>query len=695
MEDKTTEEKRLQLEAKQWLYQNRELAGKMVDEVTAQLTASGEFFSQKQLGRTLADTAENMTPENTGLSAEEIAKVSSLDAKKKQAVFSVLAQTACQSLPSVKNKEGETVYTTPEIVKAEQDILKYAEEMSKKSTEGQPYSNVDDIRPVVDQLAMVRADGTNGVFTLPQEYLNIFDNFLQPSFLQIANGPPGCGKSALGEGLLFCLTKAAIENGTPVPNFYATAPTDKAASDIVEDSNVIIERSEAVLNKEHPDERIDLDALKAVTSNMPKVQGGKKLDDMFEDFEQMQKGDVLIVDEAGLLGAKQMAKLLKTAHDKQIRLFMLGDNLQIPPAMAGNGFDELLMKKEELNLQSTELKVVLRQKDEIEAGWTLDIRYGDPSYEGDAEKDSTLKALKGYAGRFYDGFKLNEEGQLRASYTDVPVDEKGNPDKSKIPEGATPGLQFIDDVQSCLVADYIKYRTENPKRNAVVMATDEAEAAKLGETLRQAMIENGLIRDMHNIATSKGNVELGVGDLVMLNQGMKGVEGVKKGKTVSEDVKPGDQLEVVGFDDEKKTVTFMKGKVQITYDAEKFAEQSRNGVVLPLREAQGQSKDRAFLAVTKAGNMDKVYSGVAFSRHEQQMSAYVSNQAYPNGIEDLAKEMRVFSSRQQLYSDGKTVQEVKEAKMPEKGLQDRLNDFGKDSAIQQSVMHKLRGRKGR
>ena len=176
---------------------------------------------------------------------------------------------------------------------------------------------------------------------------------------------------------------------------------------------------------------------------------------------------------------------------------------------------------------------------------------------------------------------------------------------------------------------------------------------------------------------------------------MKGVEGLKKGKPVTDDVKPGDQLEIIGFDDEKKTVTFMKGKIKIEYDAEKFAEQSRNGVVLPLREAQGQSKDRAFLAVTKAGDMDKVYSGVAFSRHELQMSAYVSSQAYPNGIDDLAKEMRTFSTRQQLYSDGKTVQEVKDAKMPEKGLQDRLNDFGKETGLQQGVMQKLRGRKGR
>ena len=373
------------------------------------------------------------------------------------------------------------------------------------------------------------------------------------------------------------------------------------------------------------------------------------MDKMLGDIDAMKAGDVLVVDEAGLIGAKLMSDLLTKANDRGIRLFMLGDNLQIPPAMAGNGFDELLAKKNELGIKTTELNIVLRQKDPAEAKWTLDIRAGNPDHAGDAGKDATLRALNGYAQRYYTGF--DENG--RALYRDVKAGEAA-------PENATPGLQFLDDANARLIDDYIGFRRKYPKVSAVVMATTNKAADALGRDLRKKMIENGLIHDVRRFA----NTEIGVGDTVMLTA-TAGLPVMKKenGSCVpakSDDITSGDQLDVVGFEEKTGRCVFKKGRDEFSCDAEAFAERARNGLVLPLYEAQGVSRDRAFMAVSEAEHMDKVYAGVAFSRHEQQMSAYVSRAAYPEGIEGLAKEMRVFSTRQQLYSDNKSVPQILE-----------------------------------
>lgn len=133
----------------------------------------------------------------------------------------------------------ETRYTTDGLLRAEQTIFSQAAEMTAKPTGGQPYADLSDIRKTVAQMAAVIDIGANHAFDMPPEYLKIFDDFLKPANLRIANGPPGSGKSTLAQGLLFALTKDAVENGKTPPDFYAAAPSEKAAADIVGDMNMM------------------------------------------------------------------------------------------------------------------------------------------------------------------------------------------------------------------------------------------------------------------------------------------------------------------------------------------------------------------------------------------------------------------------------------------------------------------------
>lgn len=687
MADEAAEEKKAQLEANRWLHRNQTLAQRLATHATETLTLSGEFFSRQLLANELKDAVDAMTPENTGLTEAEIRELSS-DPKRKEAVVDTLSNLICKSSPSALDKNGNTVYTTREIVEAEQNILRQAKMMAERSTEGQPFSDPATIRAAINELDAVMNEASDGKFAMRDDYKLLFDEFLQPSYLQIANGPPGSGKSTLAQGLLFGVVKEALAQGNPVPQIYATAPSSKAAGGIVDDIKVVGKNCETVLEKAAVGKATKLDTarLKEFSDRLPAIKGGKKLDEMFNDIAEMNKGDILILDEAGLAGAKQMSKLLTAANERGIRLFMLGDNLQIPPEMAGNGLDELLSKKKELGIKTTELTVVLRQKDAAEAQWTLDIRAGDPMHEGDPEKDRTMKALNGYAHRYYTGF----DGNGKAVYQDV---KDGEP----VPAGATPGLQFLDDAHSQLIADYIDFRVKFPKQSGVVMATDQDEADELNTRLRNVMTATGMIKGERAFRGPEGKeIKIGIGDTMMLNK----VDGIAIQKKNAEgrfetakpdDVTSGDQLEIIGYDEKKNTISFKKGKSEFSCDATQFASRAKYGLVLPLREAQGVSRDRAFLSVGKQGYMDKVYTGVAFSRHEQQMSAYVSNTAYPDGMAGLAKEARVFSSRKQLYSDGKNMGEVlQNPKQP--ALQELLQNLDVGDIAKRKAIEQGRGR---
>lgn len=600
-------------QAKKWLCENAAAVARWAVQTTEDLTLSGSFYTKEQLYAALEDSLPFLTAGRTGMT--DLSNLPEGSVARRM----IVANTADTVLKNSLSREFETPqgteirYTTDKLLRAEQTIFTQAAEMAAKPTDGQPYADLSDIRKTVAQMAAVIDIGANHAFDMPPEYLKVFDDFLKPANLRIANGPPGSGKSTLAQGLLFALTKDAVENGKTPPDFYAAAPSEKAAADIVGDMNMMKDfcvRGGAA----------------EIAGHMPEVRGVPSLDDMIEKLQagRIKPGSVLVVDEAGLIGARQTAALLTAANQQGIRLFMMGDNLQIPPKTAGNGFDQLLRNKDGLRLDVCELNLVLRQKTKGEARWTTDIREGN-----------ALRALEGYAARRYTGYALSESGQVNVSYSDT--GDKGEP-----------GLQMREDknaVYDRLTRDFIRYRRECPAGSYVVMGTDEASARDLNLYMRREMIADGLITDVKNYGTADKPFELGRGDTLILNKPirMRGTE-----RAVSVEIQAGTQLLVAGEKDGRPIVRC--GDQCFDCAPRVLAENAQYGLALPLYQAQGQSKDRAFLAVDKAGCMDKVYGGVAFSRHVRQMSAYVSRQAYPT-IDALAGEMAVFRTRQPLISD--------------------------------------------
>jgi len=51
--------------------------------------------------------------------------------------------------------------------------------------------------------------------------------------------------------------------------------------------------------------------------------------------ERLERGDVLIIDEAGMVSSQQMARVLKVAEDAEAKIVLVGDAMQLQPIQAG------------------------------------------------------------------------------------------------------------------------------------------------------------------------------------------------------------------------------------------------------------------------------------------------------------------------------------------------------------------------
>lgn len=624
--------------ALQWMHENAEAMGKWSTQITDELTKTGSFYSQEDLRTALEDTLPCLTPEQTGV--EHLPPAPEGRYARAAVVNAMVAAVTQNSISrEFETQNGTEVrYTTDALLRAEQTIFKEASAMTSSSTDGQPYADKEKVNEVLEALGRTVYEASDHAYDLNPAHLDILNDLLKPGNLRIVNGPPGSGKSTLAQGLLFSMAKAACDAGEVPPPFYATAPSAKAAASIVSDMNDMKKASLKAGMKELADE-------------MPEVQGAPSFDAMIDALNEgrIKQGAFIVVDEAGLMGSKQMADLLTGARNSGVRLFLFGDNLQIPPKTAGNGFDQLMINRDELLLDTCDLRTVLRQKTAGEAQWTLDIR-----------GEGVSRALEGYAARRYTGYEQMPDGRMAITFEDG--GKEGDP-----------GIQMASDasaVYGALTADFIRFKktqdaSAKPK-TFVVMGTDEKSAAELNAYMRAEMKREGMITDAKVYEAGGKSLEIGKGDtILMANEIVAGQDD--HGREIS--IAAGAQLVVEG--EKNGMFTMSDGRVSYELSAAAVVENGSHGLALPLYQAQGQSKDRAFLAVDKTGWMDKVYGGVAFSRHQEQMSAYVSKQAYPD-LDALADEMSVFRTRQPLISDGKGVSFVEEKA---KGTEAKVSGF--------------------
>ncbi|MHC2545382.1 plasmid mobilization system relaxase [Ensifer sp. SEMIA 135] len=306
--------------------------------------------------------------------------------------------------------------------------------------------------------------------------------------------------------------------------------------------------------------------------------------------EQLQRGDVLVIDEAGMVSSQQMARILKAVEDAGAKAVLVGDAMQLQPIEAGAAFRAITER-----IGFAELAGVRRQRD----AWARDASRL-------FARGKVAEGLDAYAqqGRIV-------ETETRAEIVDRIVADWANARRDllqKTADGEHPGRLRGDEL--------------------LVLAHTNDDVRKLNEALRQVMTdEEGALTGAREFQTARGLREFAAGDRIIFLENARFVEPrarrlgpqyVKNGMlgtVVSTGDRRGDTLLSVRLDSGRDVV--------ISQDSYRNVD---HGYAATIHKSQGSTVDRTFVLAT--GMMDQHLTYVAMTRHRDRADLYAAKEDF-------------------------------------------------------------------
>ncbi|MBI1829349.1 MAG: AAA family ATPase, partial [Thaumarchaeota archaeon] len=245
--------------------------------------------------------------------------------------------------------------------------------------------------------------------------------------------------------------------------------------------------------------------------------------------EQIRKGGVWVIDEAGMVDARSMNTILKGAEENNTRVILVGDTQQHGSVGAGRALDQLI---KDANLEKTEVSEIVRQKEENFRGLVKDLSQG--------QTENTINRVKS-VGNVY---------EIR--------DEKKQAGKT----------EYYDCSQERYKKAAELYINSSQRGETLVVAPTNYERRGINEAIRTELKKNG------QIAKEGMNTE------ILVNKNITGAErklaqnykvGDKVGYLYGSEkhgIEPGEYLKVSNVDIAKNEVTVMKdnGVIEVTYN---------------------------------------------------------------------------------------------------------------------------------
>lgn len=278
---------------------------------------------------------------------------------------------------------------------------------------------------------------------------------------------------------------------------------------------------------------------------------------------------VLVIDEAGMVGNRQLASLLKEAERAGAKVVLVGDEKQIQAVEAGGAFKGLAER-----LGAAEMSDVLRQRNQIDKDIAKDLREG-----------RSADALS----------KLDGLGRLH-------VQEKMSGVRAEM------AAAWREDVRH--------------GKSSLMIVRNNDEARELNQAARNMLIEDGRVsRDGAAFQTERGEREFAAGDTVVFlqNDKMLGVQNGDRGQII--EAEPG-QI-AVEVDDPKAE----GGKRVVSVDHQAY-QKVDHGYAITGHKSQGQTVDRAH--VLAGDTTGKEWGYVAGTRQREETHFYTTTAAMEN-----------------------------------------------------------------
>lgn len=294
---------------------------------------------------------------------------------------------------------------------------------------------------------------------------------------------------------------------------------------------------------------------------------------------QLGPRDVLVVDEAGMVGSRQLARFVSEAERAGAKLVLVGDHEQLQAIGAGAPFRAVAER-----VGFAELSEVRRQREDWQRGASQDFA-----------RHRTTKGLTTYAER-----------------------------------GAVAFSDTRDGAREAIVRDYIADSEQRPNGSRVAMAHRRVDVRALNAAIREARQDRGELGRGEDAGervyqTNDGARAFAAGDRIVFLENSRDL-GVKNGMlgTVAavEDGRITARLDGKSRDGENRVVAVPTADYAAI----------DHGYATTIHKTQGATVDRAF--VMASGTMDRHLAYVAMTRHRDEARLYAGREEF-GGLEAL------------------------------------------------------------
>ncbi|GHD21169.1 Ti-type conjugative transfer relaxase TraA [Tianweitania populi] len=431
-------------------------------------------------------------------------------------------------------------YSTREMVAIETSMIESAQRMYSAQDHGVHRNHVG--QSIAAQDAAIQRSAGNASARLSGEQRRAIEHITGPERIAAVVGFAGAGKSTM----LAAAREAWEAQGYKV---HGAALSGKAAEGL-EESSGIQSRTLASwwLSWDNPD-------------------SGSK--------HQLGHGDVFVIDEAGMVGSRQLARFISETEKRGAKIVLVGDHEQLQAIGAGAPFRAIAQE-----IGHAELSEIRRQR----VDWQRDASVAFATHR-------TAEGLAAY----------RECG-------DITFSKNG------------------EDTRAAIVRDYLADRDERPEGTRVAMAHRRVDVRAINDAIRSELQERGeLARGEEagalTFQTNVGRREFAVSDRVVFMENNRDL-GVKNG--------------MLGTVERVEAAQLVTGPTMIVQldgrDGDKVSVPMRDyqaidhGYATTIHKNQGATVDRAF--VLASGTMDRHLTYVAMTRHRDGVKLYAAGDEF-------------------------------------------------------------------
>lgn len=311
---------------------------------------------------------------------------------------------------------------------------------------------------------------------------------------------------------------------------------------------------------------------------------------------ELQSGDILVIDEAGMIGSRQLGRFVEEVERRGAKLVLVGDHEQLQAIGAGSPFRAIAER-----IGAVELSEIRRQKEE----WQRQASIAFATHR-------TGEGLQAYDERGQLRFTDDRQAAREALMRDYLADRDARPEGSRIALAhRRVDVRAINDaIRSALQA-----------RGELAKADQATDAGEPGQGIRQGQDQGqgkgqGQAADSANreivYQTNDGKRGFAPGDRIVLLENNRDL-GVKNGMlgTVTAVEPDAIQVRLDGTGQNAARVLSIPVRSYQSFD---------HGYATTIHKAQGATVDRAF--VMASATMDRHLTYVAMTRHREAVTLY-------------------------------------------------------------------------